>query len=428
MRRAALAAAALLALAGPAAADPLDEFGFGARASGMAGAVTADSSGAAAAHANPAAVTLGAHPEVALGWGYGRMGLDLNGSDAEVLDVHGSDIGLAIPVKLGKVTTAVGVALYLPDQFIARIQLIPATEPHFILLDNDVARIVVEPVWAIRPYPWLAVGGGVSLLADAAGNGITFNVGVEGGEKIGESALDVELPTRATPLVGVLLLPHPRLRIGASYRGEVDLKLKLDILANVDVAGVVTGDALISVRAANYFTPHRITTGAAFDVTDDLTVTGEVSWLDWSGFEGGAPDIRVLVALGITPPLVQTLFPDDNFHDTFIPRFGAEWTPRLGRLDLALRAGYAYEPSPVPAQVGLTSFADNDRHVVAFGAGLTLRAFQPILTRPITVDFGVQWHRLRDRLTIKDQSAFPGRAFSSGGDILRGGATLTVAF
>src|SRR5262249_4501442 len=150
-----------------------------------------------------------------------------------------------VPYRIGGVDTAFGIALYLPDQYIARIQLIPATEPHFVLYDNDVHRIVVEPVLSIRPARWISLGGGASILTDAAGNGITFNVGVVGGQKVGESALDVSLPTRAAPLLGVLLMPTDRVRLGLTYRGSIDLDLRLGILANVDVAGVVTGDVLI---------------------------------------------------------------------------------------------------------------------------------------------------------------------------------------
>jgi long-chain fatty acid transport protein len=418
----------LLLLCGEAHADPFDSFGFGGRAMGMAGAMTAEGRGAQAIPSNPAGAALAENPEFVIGWGYQHLGLSVNGDDARVLDAHGADLGIDVPFHFGGVTAAFGVALRLPDQFIARIQLIPATEPHFVLLDNDVSRIVVEPVVALRPWPWLAIGGGASILADAAGNGIGFDVGVVAGQPQGDGAVDVTLPTRVAPLFGALITPTPRVRLGVSYRGELDLALRLAILAKVNVAGVVTGDALIDVRALNYFTPRRVSFGAAFDVTDELTLTAEVAWLEYSAFHGGAPDVRILIALGITPPLVDTLFPPDDFHDIVVPRAGVEYRTHLGRTDLALRAGYAYEPSPVPSQVGLTSFADNDTHVLALGAGLKLRAFQPILTRPLTFDLGLQWHHLRDKLTVKDQMTFPGEAFSSGGDILGATGTMTVEF
>ncbi len=426
--RALLTIAFLAALAAPAAAEPLDTFGFGARASSMAGATTAATRGSAATHANPAGVASIDDPEVTLGWGFGHMALSLSGRDARVLDPHGTDVGLAIPVRIGATTHAFGLALYLPDQFIARLQLIPATEPHFVRLDNDAHRVVAEPVYSLRLSPYFSVGAGVSVLTNVAGNGITFNVGIVGGEKVGESALDVSLPTSVTPLVGLLVTPTPRVRLGASWRGELDLGLKLDILANVDVAGVVTGDAIISLRAINYFTPHRVNAGIAIDVSEELTLTAEIGWQAWSRFKGGVPDLKVLVALGISPPLVPALFPEDHFEDTWSPRAGAEWQTRIGRTDFAVRAGYAYEPTPVPEQTGLTSFADNARHVVGFGLGLTLRAFQPILTRPVSFDLGAQWHHLESRLTIKDQQMFPGVTLRSDGEIVRGAMTMTVAF
>ncbi len=417
----------LVLCAARAGADPFDTFGFGARAAAMAGAATATARGAAGAHGNPAGIVLGEFAEVTLGWGYGRMALSLNGRPADTLDVHGLDLGVALPFKLGGVPCAFGVALYLPDQFVARLQLIPATEPHFILLDNDVHRLVAEPAISIRPVPWLALGAGVSLFTDVAGNGIQFDVGVSQNGPVGDGALDVNLPSRIAPYAGVMVLPTDFLRFGATYRSSLDLSLRLGIVANVDVADVVTGDAIIDIRAINFYTPRRVAFGAAVDVLPDLTVTAELAWVNWSRFHGGAPDVRILIALGITPPLMQTLFPADAFKDTLVPRFGAEWRAGLTDLDLVLRSGYAFEASPVPAQSGLTSFADNDRHIFALGGGIKFHAFEPVLTRPVALDVAIQWHHLVERLTVKDQAVFPGAAFSSGGNILRGSVTLSVS-
>lgn len=425
----ALVVAVIVGLPVTAAADALDEFGFGARSAGMAGAFAAVGTGAEATHTNPAGVALAEHPEVMVGYGYGTLNLELSGRDAQVLDAHGSSVGIAFPVPLGRgVVAAFGLGLYLPDQFIARIQLVPPTEPHFILLDNDPHRIVLEPVVSLAIGERLAIGAGASLLADARGNGVTFNVGVVSGEKVGEAAADVELPVRAAPLVGVLFAPVPQVRAGAAYRGELSLDLALDILANVDVAGVVTGDALVSVRATNYYSPHRVTGGAAVDVTADLTLSGELTWAGWSGYPSGLADLRAIVALDITPPLARTETPPADFEDTLSGRVGAE--ARFGgpRTRYAVRGGYGYLPSPVPEQTGLTSFADNDRHVLALGAGVTLADWQPYLVRPIELGLAVQWQHLAHRLTLKDTETLPAEAFSSGGNILYVGTSMKVAF
>jgi hypothetical protein len=415
-------------LGGTAHADPLDEFAMGSRLGGMAGAGTAAGVGAEAVHLNPAGVAYATHPEVMLGYGYGMMRLALDGRDADVLDAHGTSLGLAVPVQRGRVRAAFGVAVYLPDQFIARIHLVPPTEPRFIRLDNDPHRAVIEPVLSVAIGEQLSLGAGATLLGDARGDGITFDVGVVAGEKVGESALDASLPVRAAPLAAVLYRPHPKVRAGVAYRGELSLVVALDILANVDVADVVAGDALVSIRATNYFTPQRISAGVAVDPLSDLTLSADVSWNDWSAYPTGVADLRVLVALDVTPPLVQTDVPPAGFHDVFEARAGAEYRLRGARTHYAFRGGLAYLPSPVPDQVGLTSFADNDRLLASLGGGITLADWAPILTRPIDISLALQWQHLAQRVTVKDAMDFPGEPFSSAGNIFHLGASTTVRF
>lgn len=420
MRRAALL---VLLAAAPAVADPLDSFGLGGAAAGAGGARTAVATGAEAAHHQPAGVALGDDPSLLLGWSFGHLGLELDGRDADVTDVHGTSIALAIPIAVNdRVKLGVGLALYLPDQYLARIRLAPVTEPRFILLDND-ARVVVEPVAAVSFQDKLAVGAGASILADARSRKLTFDVGVVAGNKVGEAELDVALPPRFAPLVGLWLRPHPRVRGAVTYRGQLALDLALDILANVEVAGVVTGDALVAVRASTYFQPARVTGGLAIDVADGLTVDADLTWARWSAFPR-PPALDVLVALDITPPLVSTDTPAAGFTDTFEARLGVDYRDRRG---LAIRAGGGYLPSPVPPQIGLTSYADGDRLLLSAGAGYRVAA-GPILTRPVDLDLGLQWQHVASRLTVKHVDDFPGQAFSSGGDLVHVTLTSTVRF
>ena len=421
-----------LAVASPAAADPLATFGAGARAAGMAGAMVAEVSGWAGAVYNPAGVARTADVEAAVGWGYGVTRLQINGSGAGVTSPHGTTLGLDVPVALGPLRVAFGLALYLPDQFLARIATAPAAEPRFLLLADEPDRIVVSPVLAVRLGRWLSVGGGATLLADAAGSGLDFQVGVVGGEKVGSAALDVSLPTRGAPLLGVLVEPRPWLRAGLMYRGALDLRVRLDILAHVNVVDAVTGDALIALRAARLYTPQRVAFGLAADVLPSLTLAAELAWENWSAEGGGVPDLRLLVALSASPSLVQAQFPLDNFRDVWIPRLGLEYRRRAGRhLALAGRLGYAFQRSPVPDQVGLTSYADNDRHLVAVGAGLAIEPwgrFAAVLPKPLRLDVALGWQELVPRTTAKDPSVLPGSGFTSGGRIVHLMATLEARF
>jgi long-chain fatty acid transport protein len=407
--------------------DPLELFGFGARGTALCGALTAGADDATAAFYNPAGVALARRPEVSLGWSYARLALSLDRQDARLLDPHGLSLGIALPWHRRDFTAAFGLGLYLPDQFAARIQLVPPTEPHFGLLDNNPHRLVANALVALR-WRRLALGLGASLLADAAGRGITFDVGVAGGERIGRASLDYGLPTRVAPLVGVSATPHRRVRLGLAYRGELDLRLSLDILANVDVAGVVTGDALIALRAQNFFTPAKLAGGVRVLVRDDLALAADLVWFRWSAMTGGTPDLEVLVHLGVSPPLVSAVFPADGYRDTLSERVGLEYTRGVGQQSrLRLRGALAFEPSPVPDQHGLVSVADNSRLVAGAGAALEVADRLGILRQPVSLEVGLQVHHLLERTTLKADVAL-GPGFTSGGEILAVTVTATGRF
>ena len=411
----------LLLVAGTAAADPLDELGEGAASTAMATARTAIATGVEAIHTNPAGVARADGPEVLIGYGDAWNHLQLNGHDAGVADARGTTLGLAIPRDLGGVRVAAGIAVYLPDQFLARIQLTPVSEPTFVRFASQQQRIVVEPVVSIAVGD-LAIGAGASILADARSRDLTFNVGGSARDHRGTASLDLSLPLRAAPLAGVWWSPAPAWSLAATFRGELSLDLALAIRANVDVPGVVTGDAIVSLRSASYYTPMRGTLAAAYTPTARSTYTAELGFERWRGLGSGVPDLAVAIELDVAPPLVATLQPPARFHDIPTVRLGTEQARGAWRF----RGGLAWLPSPVPAQTGLTSFADGDRYVIATGLG---RVFHHSwLAEPLELDVGIQWQHVAHMLVVKDVALQPGGAFASGGDILHGDASLTVRF
>jgi long-subunit fatty acid transport protein len=287
----------------------------------------------------------------------------------------------------------------------------------------------VQPVLSLAITRWLSIGGGVTLLADAAGNGIDFDVGVYGGEKVGRARLDASLPLRIAPVLGVLVEPIPGFRIGASYRGEIDLGLKLDVVANVDIAGAVTGDTKISIRALDHYTPRKVSLGLAYDVIPSLTLMADATYLNWSAFKGGAPDLEILVALGISPALRKATYPENPFRDVVIPRVAGEYRHSIGEhVGLSGRLGFSYERSPVPDQTNLINLADNDQVVITAGFGVALSRITSVLAKPLTIDIGAGWHQLIERTIEKDPRLFPGSTFTSSGRIVHLSATLGARF
>jgi long-subunit fatty acid transport protein len=175
------------------------------------------------------------------------------------------------------------------------------------------------------------------------------------------------------------------------------------------------------------YTPHKVALGAAIDLSPDLTVSAEVDWVGWSYFQGAVPQLKVLVQLAISPPLIEVLFPQPHFNDQWVPRIGAELRRHFRNLDFAARIGYAYERSPVPEQTGLTSLADNDRHVLSFGASLGLRDLIKVLPKGLKLDAAMQVHDLEPRLTAKARP-FLGQGFSSDGYMIYFSAMLEAKF
>lgn len=283
--------------------------------------------------------------------------------------------------------------------------------------------ISVEPVAAIRIGQYLAFAAGGSLLADARSRELVFDVGVVDGVKQGDARLDIDLPLRVAPLAGAWWRPHPKVELAAAIRGSLSLDVALDIVANVDVPGVVTGDATVALRAVSFYTPLRAVIGGALHVRDDLAISADVAYERWSALGSAAPELRVTVNLDTAPALVETMAPAARFRDIVTPRLGVEYT----RGALRLRAGGAYLPSPVPEQRGLTSIADGARTLAALGVGFRI-APNAILLHPIDLDLGLTWQHVRSATTQKDLTIAPGAAFSSSGDILQGAASATVRF
>src|SRR5690606_39127180 len=234
-----------------ASADPLDELGLGAAATAMANARSALATGAEAAHANPAGTARVARPEVLAGWHYAHRRLELDGDDAGVDDAHGTTLALAIPFSFGTVQVAAGVALYLPDRLAARVHLPPADEPHFVRLNDTADRVVVEPVAAIS-FGRFAIGGGASLLVDARSNELAFDVATVGGEPRGRGRVDLVMPWRAAPILGLWWRPARVLELAATFRGELSLDMALDLRTDVAVADATEG-ATVSLRSASHF-------------------------------------------------------------------------------------------------------------------------------------------------------------------------------
>jgi long-chain fatty acid transport protein len=109
-----------------------------------------------------------------------------------------------------------------------------------------------------------------------------------------------------------------------------------------------------------------------------LEIELNLQWMGWSAYD------KIDVTL---PDRVDTL--ERGYKNTLTYRAGVEYHFPIG---LDLRAGYAYDPSPIPADRLTVSLPDIDRHVVSGGLSLHLpdRWFEAGTgLRAMTIDLGV---------------------------------------
>ena len=97
-------------------------------------------------------------------------------------------------------------------------------------------------------------------------------------------------------------------------------------------------------------------------------------------------------------------------------------------LTLHLRAGYAYEPSPVPPQRGRTNFVDCDKHTFATGVGLMFHGMEALLPQPLELDLAFQAVQLAERTTTKTDPADPIGDYRATGAWIGGAATMRIVF
>lgn len=397
-----------------ASANPLDAFGFGARAVGMGGAATAVSTDVAANYYNPAGLAAGDGLRLDLGYAFVRPEMRIAGGDQNVDDSRGFQGGVALPGEVLGRRVGFSLGLHLPDERVSRIRALPQRQPRWVLWDNRPQRVVISSSLALEVIDGLFIGGGLTYLANTSGTlDITGDVGLRDVELTRlSSAVDVDLKSVRYWTVGALYRGDGW-RIGATWREDFSLALDLDvrvtgrILSRPGVEVVPEGLFLLRSINDNLYSPQQVFIGGAVELGDWL-IAADLGWLDWSAFP--SPTARLELELELSPLSFELPLPaeplDPNFHDIFVPRVGVEWRAAAGEWGaFLLRGGGFYEPSPAPDQPGETNYVDGDKLAGALGVGLRLADPSGVFPQPIELDVAAQVIRVMARTYLKDDPA-----------------------
>ena len=430
-----------------------DTYGFGSRSASMAGAVTADAHDFSAGYYNPAGLVEAPGIELSVGYMANIQNLRVGGLDNEVDDVRGLVGGLVAPGEVLGVPFAFSVGVHLPDDGLSFINARRQGIPRWELYDTRAQLLYLEASLAVRPLPWLMLGGGIAYLSATRGSfGIRGEADILSPfESKLEHEVDADLTAVRFPQFGLRLLWGGGGAFGVTYRGQSNLDLQLDaeLEGIVNFAGIdVPLLYLVEARTIAAFTPQQVAMGLSFQYIEDLHVNFDLTWVNWGSYE--SPTAQIDALLDVQPPpgtpvqLPEQPVPPEivppEFRDRWVPRFGAEYRgAAVGPVRqvhdeerrlvvVPLRAGYVYEKSPVPDQTGINNLVDADRHTLTVGLGVELNRPFPELGFSLTLDGHGMFSFLPERQTIKDNPADFVGDYSANGNIYGGGGTLGVQF
>ncbi len=264
----------------------------------------------------------------------------------------------------------------------------------------DLQTIVINPTVAFRVGEILSVGLGIDYMygkaklaktpwlssVSAFNNGNLYNLDLEGdGDAWGYNA-------------GLLLKASEHLRIGASYRSGFNLKIKD---GDVTISGLnpaygtgLLGTAPSNTKASTTISmPATFALGAAYTV-GPVTVEADADWTFWSSYKSLPVTIQNQV------PTLFTTDAQKHWKDVVALRFGGEYRVTD---PLALRAGFVYDPTPVPADTLGPELPDADRLNYMVGAGYKFASW--------TIDGAFMYIDKKDR-TVNNQVTSAGTGFN----------------
>jgi long-chain fatty acid transport protein len=208
---------------------------------------------------------------------------------------------------------------------------------------SRVFSVNVNPVLGVKLNDWFSVAVGPSLqyfdikLKRAAGVAPGAPSVILDGDDIGFGFT-----------AGVTITPFAGTTIGLGYRSRIEHGLEGTV--------AIPGPTGIIPISADLSTPDQLTIGLSHAFTPALTVHAGFEWTNWS----------ILETPLVTGPggVVVTDLPL-NYDDGYFYSLGFDY--KLND-QLTLRAGLAYEESPIDTNIRSTRLPDNDRIWASVGA------------------------------------------------------------
>ena len=373
-----------------------DEFGAGPRAMALGQAFTALADDPSAAYYNPAGLVRTEGIFVySIGYIYGKPRISAEFSEepeyniSEELSIRGLYTGIASDLDIDSMIEvypwleplAFGLVSWINLPEINQYHTPPTFRTPYFLRYNDRFQLIALAIsLAYEIVPGLSVGVGMMPQVTSTSVQKSFEAINKTDDPVHGLRLSINQKAEMlmVPVAGLLFSPPWRglsgkLSLGLSYRGEMKSfhgkgPLTQGFGFETEEGAFVPIFVIPEVQVINLvsFNPRQLTVGAAWKSRGIFTLSGDVTWKDWSDFE-----------------YFMEQKPSPGFSDTFVPRAGAEYILRpeflsagTGAINtLSVRAGYYWEPSPVGDMSGAFNILDSDQHVLSAGFGVDFNAW-----------------------------------------------------
>lgn len=239
-------------------------------------------------------------------------------------------------------------------------------------VSSSLKTLNINPNVAVEVNNWLSLGVGFQAqyadarLTQAIDTGTLAGL-PDGGTAVQDSFGDVRGDDWGFGYtLGVLVEPMDGTRIGVGFRSKVEHTLDGDARFTLSAAGqgvsAMTSAFQRTGAEAKLTTPASLSAGIYQKLTDQIAVMGEFAWTDWSEFN----ELRIQFNNPAQADSVTT----ENWDDAYFAAVGATYMPTDA---WTLRAGIAYDQSPVPGSTRTPRIPDGDRYWISVGA-----SYQPL--------------------------------------------------
>jgi len=367
------AAAIMMAWAGPAlATNGLNVIGFGGESVAMGGADLAVARDTTALNTNPAGLAQ-----------IGSSRIDFYGSAAYTIDVShrdalnhdagvdetvffGGDAGCAMPVAGGRV--AVGIGIF--GQGGAGIVYDKLNTPFGTRdeLSNQYGIARITPGLALRVNDALFLGASAVITYAENKQRVfpetSFFDPNDPAHAFFGTKLDDMDAVDAGFKVGAMFRPGSRVTLGVAYTSQVDLELDGGELVSNQTAAGLGKVTYRDVTLSGASQPQELGVGVAFQTTETLLVSAELTWLDWSR-AAKRSRLRARDPDNPAAPVIDRET-DLNWRDQYVVALGLAYD--LGERTV-LRAGYNYGRNPIPDETLSPLLPNIAEHHLTAGAG-----------------------------------------------------------